>query len=150
MSKGKVPSMINVGSIDRFVTQFAADRKLSLRGIKRKNKVFFISKVTEEDEVSSVVPVPSVDDIFQHFLHQSLQMDNPKHPLSQEKIDALKTYNIHEYQCRQGQKCAVCLDSFQQHDMITELPCRDFFHAACIRRWFSEADTCPHCRTKVE
>lgn len=142
--------MINVGSIDRFVTQFAADRKLSLRGIKRKNKVFFISKVDEEDEVSSMITPPSIGDIFQHLLQHSLHAENPKHPLSQEKIDALKTYNIHEHQYLQGQKCAVCLDSFQPHDMITELPCRDFFHAACIRRWFSESDTCPHCRTKVE
>ncbi|KAJ2897282.1 hypothetical protein IWW38_001776 [Coemansia aciculifera] len=48
------------------------------------------------------------------------------------------------------ENCAVCLEDFNAGDVVRRLPCRHFFHIACIDPWLSErAATCPLCNFVV-
>lgn len=52
---------------------------------------------------------------------------------------------------RQGDsesECPICLDFFELHKRLVELPCRHRFHAPCLREYFSVAvvPRCPCCR----
>jgi hypothetical protein len=43
--------------------------------------------------------------------------------------------------------CCICLDNYARGDTITTLPCKHFFHQACIRPWLQEQQrVCPICK----
>lgn len=48
--------------------------------------------------------------------------------------------------------CAICLGSFDRHDVVMTLPCDHEFHAICMRRWVATSGmqpTCPLCKAVV-
>ncbi|KAJ2862711.1 hypothetical protein GGH94_004087 [Coemansia aciculifera] len=48
------------------------------------------------------------------------------------------------------ENCAVCLEDFNAGEDVRRLPCRHYFHIACIDPWLSErAATCPLCNFDV-
>lgn len=46
--------------------------------------------------------------------------------------------------------CAICLDTYQDGDRLTVLPCRHAFHTGCIRPWLSgKSGVCPMCKREA-
>ncbi|XVF71984.1 hypothetical protein PTKIN_Ptkin12aG0084400 [Pterospermum kingtungense] len=46
--------------------------------------------------------------------------------------------------------CVVCLNEFQEHDMLRVLPnCSHSFHLDCIDIWLQSNANCPLCRTSI-
>ncbi|KAK6259966.1 zinc finger protein [Theobroma cacao] len=46
--------------------------------------------------------------------------------------------------------CVVCLNEFQEHDMLRVLPnCGHAFHLDCIDIWLQSSANCPLCRTSI-
>jgi E3 ubiquitin-protein ligase RNF115/126 len=46
-------------------------------------------------------------------------------------------------------ECSICMDSVELGEQVTVLPCKHWFHDACITAWLNEHDTCPHCRKGI-
>jgi hypothetical protein len=43
--------------------------------------------------------------------------------------------------------CSICQDTFNPNDIIKILPCKHFFHKACIAEWLTKYHhICPLCR----
>ncbi|KAJ1753636.1 hypothetical protein LPJ79_000229 [Coemansia sp. RSA 1821] len=52
--------------------------------------------------------------------------------------------DIHE------ENCAVCLDDFVAGDKVRQLPCKHYFHKACIDPWLCKnSAVCPLCNFNV-
>ena len=54
-----------------------------------------------------------------------------------------------------GEKCAICLDSFDSQPNCAEeekrqLDCSHIFHRECIGEWLKRKHNCPLCRAHVE
>ncbi|KAJ3130194.1 hypothetical protein HK098_005441 [Nowakowskiella sp. JEL0407] len=46
--------------------------------------------------------------------------------------------------------CAVCLEDYEDGDVLRELPCKHLFHSACIDRWLtSRSNECPLCKREA-
>ncbi|CAM9980387.1 unnamed protein product, partial [Hapterophycus canaliculatus] len=46
--------------------------------------------------------------------------------------------------------CAICLETYEDGDSLTGLPCRHSFHAQCIGPWLSgKSALCPMCKTEA-
>jgi hypothetical protein len=45
--------------------------------------------------------------------------------------------------------CAICLDTYEQCQVIRRLPCLCVFHGPCIERHLEESTKCPLCRRDV-
>lgn len=45
------------------------------------------------------------------------------------------------------QQCSICLEYFKSGELLTELPCRHFFHVECVSTWFQRSTRCPLCRS---
>lgn len=46
--------------------------------------------------------------------------------------------------------CAICLETYEDGDSLTGLPCRHSFHTECIRPWLSgKSALCPMCKAEA-
>lgn len=49
-----------------------------------------------------------------------------------------------------SKECTVCLQNIEKGELIRTLPCKHFFHSACVSEWLTKyADECPLCRKSV-
>ncbi|PNW71369.1 hypothetical protein CHLRE_16g651400v5 [Chlamydomonas reinhardtii] len=45
--------------------------------------------------------------------------------------------------------CAICLCDFEEGERVKHLPCKHFYHIACIDTWLGRDITCPLCKDNV-
>uniref|UniRef100_A0A7N0U1H5 RING-type domain-containing protein n=1 Tax=Kalanchoe fedtschenkoi TaxID=63787 RepID=A0A7N0U1H5_KALFE len=49
--------------------------------------------------------------------------------------------------------CSVCLCGFERGEVVSELPCKHFFHRGCLEKWVCNNNggsaTCPLCRSLI-
>ncbi|RVX19203.1 RING-H2 finger protein ATL1 [Vitis vinifera] len=72
-------------------------------------------------------------------------------------LDESLFHQIPTFLFRRGQSeegsfhgCVVCLNEFQEHDMIRVLPnCSHAFHLDCIDIWLQSNANCPLCRSSI-
>ncbi|XP_042506870.1 probable E3 ubiquitin-protein ligase RHY1A [Macadamia integrifolia] len=48
-----------------------------------------------------------------------------------------------------AKECSICLEKFQERDLLVCLPCEHRFHSACLEPWVLTRGDCPYCRTGV-
>lgn len=48
-----------------------------------------------------------------------------------------------------GERCTVCLESFQEEEIVRLLPCLHQFHSQCIDEWLHRQATCPICKHRL-
>lgn len=64
--------------------------------------------------------------------------------LSDEEIRALPKVR---FESAEQQQCSICLEGYQEGELLTALRCSHFFHIDCLARWMQRATICPLCRT---
>ena len=42
--------------------------------------------------------------------------------------------------------CSICLDRFEEREIMTKLSCGHEFHTSCIENWLNDETSCPLCR----
>lgn len=45
------------------------------------------------------------------------------------------------------ERCAICLDNFDENAVIRDLSCKHSYHKKCIDAWLKIDRRCPKCRT---
>lgn len=70
------------------------------------------------------------------------------HPISQEEFQKMPEVCIGstDKSLPDQQECGICLAEFCPDDMVKELPCKHWYHTACVKEWFTRQPTCPACR----
>jgi hypothetical protein len=47
-------------------------------------------------------------------------------------------------------ECIICLEDFNDEDIVKELPCIHVYHINCINKWLSQnSNKCPVCKKEV-
>lgn len=87
-----------------------------------------------------------LDDSLTRSVRRVLQMGTVLNGerLSEEEIRALPKVRFHS---AEQQHCAICLEAYQEGELLTALRCSHFFHIECVARWMQRATLCPLCRT---
>lgn len=49
-------------------------------------------------------------------------------------------------------ECAICMENFDAHDIVSPLPCHvtHLFHTSCIRPWLLRNKSCPLCKLEFQ
>lgn len=47
-------------------------------------------------------------------------------------------------------ECSICLEKFNQTDIVFHTNCNHTFHSECLRGWTSNNSSCPNCRSNIE
>ena len=42
--------------------------------------------------------------------------------------------------------CSICLEEYDNDNIISKLNCNHIFHKECIKEWFQKNNNCPNCR----
>jgi hypothetical protein len=45
--------------------------------------------------------------------------------------------------------CIICFSDYAPGDLLKELPCKHYYHAACIDQWLTRSGNCPLCKAPV-
>lgn len=89
----------------------------------------------------------ALDRIITQLMEQTATSSAPG-PAPQSEIDSLPRKEVTvEMLGNEGRAgCSICMDEVNIGEQVAELPCRHWFHHACVAAWLAEHDTCPHCR----
>lgn len=99
------------------------------------------------------------------FLH-NYWISKKEEMLRQEAVEAIARLNIRKFRRRlrdsscfaikqveqerkDSEVCAVCLDEFQNNQLVRTLPCDHEFHCECVDRWLLAKRTCPLCKGNI-
>lgn len=61
-------------------------------------------------------------------------------------VEVFKGCIITKHDIDPGSTCAICLDSYEDHDEIALSNCKHNFHLECIEKWMFQQRSCPICR----
>jgi hypothetical protein len=72
----------------------------------------------------------------------------PLRGLTPEELEALPQRVLCESDEQLGEEnvCSICLLDFCSGEEVRDLPCKHFFHKACVDSWLAAETTCPLCR----
>ncbi|XP_031478313.1 NEP1-interacting protein-like 1 isoform X1 [Nymphaea colorata] len=115
--------------------------KFSCRCASRK---FIQERVVQAIYAALPRQVNELDDVLDIF-------ETETHPcgmssISLEQLGRMK-FDAAEKDGDTNSTCAICLQAFQQEEIIRRLPlCKHIFHLPCIDTWLSRHNSCPLCR----
>ncbi|KAF7274844.1 hypothetical protein GWI33_012491 [Rhynchophorus ferrugineus] len=66
--------------------------------------------------------------------------------IARQQLDQLLTKVFISNTSRNVAACTVCLNNFEDKEILKVLPCNHEYHNSCIDRWLSNNRTCPLCR----
>lgn len=91
-----------------------------------------------------------LDRIVSQLMEQTATSNAPG-PAAQSDIDALARKHVSEDMLgpEHTAECSICMDEVNIGEEVTVLPCKHWFHHACVAAWLTEHDTCPHCRKGI-
>lgn len=91
-----------------------------------------------------------LDRIVSQLMEQTATSNAPG-PAPQNEIDSLPRKNVTEDMLGDEHRaeCSICMDEVNVGEEVTVLPCKHWFHHACVSAWLKEHDTCPHCRKGI-
>lgn len=94
----------------------------------------------------------ALDRIISNLMEANPQ-SNAAPPATEDAIAKLERKKMDEEMlAKEGGKveCTVCIDQVKVGDEVVFLPCKHWFHEACVTMWLKEHNTCPICRTPIE
>jgi hypothetical protein len=46
--------------------------------------------------------------------------------------------------------CSICLENYEDNDVLRKLPCKHLFHEACLDEWLGLNASCPLCKAQLK
>lgn len=63
-----------------------------------------------------------------------------------EKVAALRTETLHPGASTVADACTICMEQPRAGEQLCRLGCGHCYHAACIKRWLQQKNSCPVCQ----
>ena len=63
------------------------------------------------------------------------------------QVDNFKVANLAD---TEDCTCLVCLQQYEENDLVKKLPCGHAFHNSCADQWLIRANACPCCRKPID
>ncbi|CAD8072915.1 unnamed protein product [Paramecium primaurelia] len=88
--------------------------------------------------------------------NQQLLLSLRNNRTSEEQINLLPVRQISMEFINQHQnddnliKCMICLEDYQENQIVRTMPCWHYFHQECIDKWLHKSTLCPICKTEVD
>ena len=78
--------------------------------------------------------------------NQRLINNTSSSEINTENIEKIEKIYIDELY---DKECTICLENFNENEILYELKCKHYYHKTCIDDWLSKKRTCPLCRLNL-
>lgn len=86
---------------------------------------------------------------YEQLLQLEENVGNVSKGLKKEKIDALPMVKFYKGFYKDCFQCIICMESYNELEMVKKLPCGHIFHKECIAQWLIKEKTCPFCKKEI-
>lgn len=108
---------------------------------------------SDEDDDNGTANGDGTWQIWQDAMDPNNLDSSPTKKVSAETIAALPRMSFKETKLRKEHAnkamCLVCMDKFEDSQVVVKLPCGHVYDADCIEQWLHQSTKCPECRAEV-
>lgn len=141
------PSMVETASlnvVDGIITDSSPNSSVFASPRPHDSVGSLLQRLAFESQLLDESVESSVRRVFEMQMAHAQDAEGPR--LTQAEIRELPQVR---YRVADQQQCAICLEMFQEGEMLTLLRCEHYFHMDCVASWMQRAIHCPLCRTCV-
>jgi len=83
------------------------------------------------------------------FINENIEYRDVETPLNPIDLNS-QTRLLFKEQLYEESICSICLENFNEDDIIIKLDCEHIYHNPCLEKWLSIYNNkCPKCRKEV-
>ena len=115
--------------------------------LKEKLEEEFALRAVEQQIMDEICPNPDKMS-YEQLLELEEGLGNVNKGLSKDKISKIPEKPFHKALFDDNTQCIICMDGFNENELVKQLPCGHIFHGDCIDHWLSQQKNCPFCKAE--
>ena len=115
--------------------------------LKEKLEEEFALKAVEQQIMDEICPNPDKMS-YEQLLQLEEGVGNVNKGLSKDKISKIPEKPFHKALFDDNTQCIICMDGFNENELVKQLDCGHIFHGDCIDHWLSQQKNCPFCKAE--
>jgi hypothetical protein len=114
----------------------------------------------ENNDLPDLIPINEINNIYiptniyyttavdnNQYINEDIIIAIDDEEFNKNKSDKYDSFNLEENKCCE---CLICMEQFNNEDIVTEIKCKHIFHKKCIKEWLcKQSNKCPICRIEV-
>lgn len=108
----------------------------------------FALKAVEQQIIDELCPNPDSMS-YEQLLELENKVGKVNKGLNKKQFDDIKLIKYNKYVNKENYQCIICMEEFQENEIVKLLPCKHIFHSNCIKQWLMKEKTCPFCKKEI-
>ena len=117
----------------------------------------FINEKIEEEMALQAVEKQIMDELcpnpdamsYEQLLQLEENVGSVNKGLTMDSIKKIPKVPFRKVLFEDNDNCIICMESFNENELVKQLNCGHIFHNDCIEHWLLEQKTCPFCKEEM-
>ena len=115
--------------------------------IKEKIEEEIALRAVEQQIIDEICPNPDKMS-YEQLLELEEGLGNVNKGLTKDKINKIPEKLFRKALFDDNSQCIICMEGFNENELVKQLPCRHIFHTDCINHWLCQQKNCPFCKAE--
>ena len=104
-------------------------------------------QAVEQQIMDEICPNPDKMS-YEQLLELEEGVGNVNKGLSKDQINKIPVKPFHKTFFEDNSQCIICMESFNENELVKQLSCGHIFHEDCINQWLEQQKNCPFCKAE--
>ena len=105
-------------------------------------------KAVEKQIMDELCPNPDTMS-YEQLLQLEENVGNVNKGLTIDNIKKIPKVFYKKVLFEDNDNCIICMENFNENELVKQLKCGHIFHDDCIEHWLLEQKTCPFCKEEI-
>lgn len=115
--------------------------------LKEKMEEELALRAVEQRIMDEICPNPDKMS-YEQLLELEEEVGNVNKGLTKDKINKIPVKPFHKALFEDNSQCIICMENFNENELVKQLPCGHIFHGDCIDHWLIQQKNCPFCKSE--
>ena len=115
--------------------------------LREKMEEEFALLAVEQQIMNEICPNPDIMS-YEQLLELEEGLGSVNKGLSKDKISKIPVKPFRKALFDDNINCIICMENFNENELVKQLPCGHVFHGECIDQWLGEQKNCPFCKAE--
>ena len=115
--------------------------------LKEKMEEEYALRAVEQQIMNEICPNPDIMS-YEQLLELEEGLGSVNKGLSKDKISKIPLKPFRKALFEDNSNCIICMELFNENELVKQLPCGHIFHGECIDQWLGEQKNCPFCKAE--